>query len=71
MASHYPYEFVKGSFVTVSFLKNIYMLGDNSAYSMNNKAFTEEIQKMFGSLLIKPEDMASEMINQENPSDIV
>ena len=32
---------------------------------MNNKAFTE-IQKMFGLLLINPDDIASEMMKQEN-----
>ncbi|NLP26072.1 MAG: antitoxin [Clostridiales bacterium] len=58
---------LKDPAVTVSFLKNIYMLEEIiQLIPMNNKAFTEEIQKMFSSLLIKPEDIASEMIKQEN-----
>ena len=47
---------LKDPAVTVSFLKNIYMLEEIiQLIPMNNKAFTEEIQKMFSSLLIKPE----------------
>ena len=48
---------LKDPAVTVSFLKNIYMLQEIiQLLPMNNKAFTEEIQRMFGSLLINPDD---------------
>lgn len=58
---------LKDPAVTVSFLKNIYMLQEIiQLLPMNNKAFTEEIQRMFGSLLINPDDIASEMMKQEN-----
>lgn len=58
---------LKDPAVTVSFLKNIYMLEEIiQLLPMNNKAFTEEIQKMFGLLLINPDDIASEMMKQEN-----
>jgi len=50
----------------VNFLKNIYVLQEIvQLLPIKNTAITQEIEQMFHSLLIKPEDIASEMANQE------
>ena len=55
--------------VTIGFIKNIYMMMDIVALlPLQSKVFTEEIQQLFGQLNILPEDIADEMINQENSS---
>ena len=50
----------------VNFLKNIYVLQEIvQLLPIKNTAITKEIEQMFHSLLIKPEDIASEMLSQE------
>lgn len=50
----------------VNFLKNIYVLQEIvQLLPIKNTAITQEIEQMFHSLLIKPEDIAAEMANQE------
>ncbi|MDR1673947.1 MAG: hypothetical protein LBR54_00640 [Oscillospiraceae bacterium] len=60
-------DLLKDPAVTVSFLKNIYMLQEIiSLLPVNNSTFTEEIEKLFNALLIPPGNIAGEMKNQEN-----
>ena len=60
---------LKNPDVTIGFIRNIYMMMDIVALlPLQSKAFTEEIQQLFGQLNILPEDIADEMINQENAS---
>lgn len=57
--------------VTVSYLKNIFMLEElYKLLPANNKTVTKEIENIFNALLIKPEDLAQEMKNQENSSTV-
>ena len=55
--------------VTVGFMRNIYLMMDIvSLLSMQNGALTEEMQQLFSELNLFPEEIADEMINQENSS---
>lgn len=55
--------------VTVGFMRNIYMMMDIVALlPMQNSALTEEMQQVFAQLNLSPEEIADEMINQENSS---
>lgn len=50
----------------VNFLKNIYVLQEIvQLLPIKNTAITQEIEQMFHSLLIQPEDIAAEMAKQE------
>lgn len=60
---------LKDPAVTVSFLKNIYVLQEIiKLLSMNNQSFTEEIQKMFEAMMLEPDKIAQEMSRQEEAS---
>lgn len=60
---------MKDPAVTVSFLKNIYMLQEIiKLLPMNTRTKTAEIEQLFASLLIKPEDVAKELKKQEYTS---
>lgn len=60
---------LKDPSVTVNFLKNIFMLQEIiKLLPVNNKAFTQEIEQLFQQLMIPPEEIASEMENQEYTS---
>ncbi len=55
--------------VTVGFMKNIYMMMDIVALlPMQNDALTREIEQLFSKLIISPEEISDEMIEQENAS---
>ena len=55
--------------VTVGFMRNIYLMMDIvSLLSMQNGSLTEEMQQLFSELNLFPEEIADEMINQENSS---
>ena len=55
--------------VTAGFMRNIYMMMDIVALiPIQNGAFTEEMQQLFSELNLLPEEIADEMINQENSS---
>ncbi|GHU52091.1 hypothetical protein FACS1894132_00970 [Clostridia bacterium] len=60
---------MKDPAVTVSFLKNIYMLQEIiKLLPMNTRTKTVEIEQLFASLLIKPEDISKEIKKQESAS---
>ncbi|MCI8624012.1 MAG: antitoxin [Provencibacterium sp.] len=60
---------LKDPSVTVNFLKNIYMLQEIiKLLPVNNQAFTQEIEQLFDALMLPPEDIAQEMVRQENNS---
>lgn len=60
---------LKDPSVTVNFLKNIFMLQEIiKLLPVNNRAFTQEIEQLFEQLMISPEEIASEMENQEHTS---
>lgn len=60
---------LKDPSVTVNFLKNIYMLQEIiKLLPVNNQAFTQEIEQLFDALMLPPEDIAQEMVLQENNS---
>ncbi|MDR0918163.1 MAG: antitoxin [Oscillospiraceae bacterium] len=60
---------MKDPAVTVSFLKNIYMLQEIiKLLPMNTRTKTVEIEQLFSSLLIKPEDISKELKKQESSS---
>lgn len=60
---------LKDPSVTVNFLKNIYLLQEViKLLSVNNTTVTQEIEQLFDSLLVKPEEIVPEMIRQENTS---
>lgn len=62
-------DLLKDPSVTVSFLKNIFLLQEIvSLLPLNNQPITEEIENLFNALLVKPEDIEKEMIRQENSS---
>ena len=62
-------DLLKDPSVTVSFLKNIFLLQEIvSLLPLNNQPITEEIENLFNALLVKPEDIGKEMIRQENSS---
>lgn len=55
--------------VTVSYLKNVFMLEElYKLLPANNKTVTKEIESVLDLLLIKPEGLPQEMKNQENAS---
>lgn len=55
--------------VTVGFMKNIYLMMDIVALlPMQNDALTTEIEQLFSKLMISPEEIPDEMIEQENAS---
>lgn len=52
--------------VTVSYLKNIFLLEEIfKLVPANNKTVTQEIEQMFHELLLSPEELAEEMVRQE------
>ncbi len=62
-------DLLKDPTVTVSYLKNIFMLEELfKLLPANNKTMSEEIESIFEVLLIKPENLVEEMLNQERRS---
>lgn len=62
-------DMLKDPSVTVNFIKNILMLQEIvGIISMQNKPVTEEFEQLFSQLAVKPENLAAELINQENSS---
>ena len=60
---------LKDPSVTVSFLKNIDMLQEIiKLIPVNNQTLTDEIEQLFSDLLILPEDIAGELLKQEQAS---
>lgn len=60
---------LKDPSVTVSFLRNIYMLQEIiQLLPVNNSTLTQEIQQLFDSLLVDPKDIVSELVRQEQTS---
>lgn len=60
---------LKDPAVTISYLKNIYMLEEIiNLLPVNNKAVTKEIRQLFDSLLIDPGNIVEELKDQENAS---
>lgn len=55
--------------ITAGYMRNIFMMMDIVALiPIQNGALTEEIQQLFSELNLLPEEIADEMINQENSS---
>ncbi|MEG1778082.1 MAG: antitoxin, partial [Angelakisella sp.] len=53
--------------VTVNFLKNIYLLQEIiNLIPVNNNTLSKEIQQLFDALLLKPEEIPTELQKQEN-----
>ncbi len=62
---------LKDPSVTVNFLKNIFILQEIiKLLPVNNSTVTQEIEQLFNSLLIKPDDIVIEMMRQENTSTV-
>ncbi len=62
-------DMLKDPTVTVNFIKNIMMLQEIiGVISMQNKPVTEEFEKLFEQLAVRPENLANELINQEKDS---
>ena len=62
-------DMLKDPSVTVGLLKNIFLIEDLvSLLPINNNAITQEIQQIFDSMLISPENIVSELISQEGSS---
>ena len=62
---------LKNPSVTVNFLKNIMLLQEIiKLIPVNNAPLTEELQQLFDSLLISPEEIKDEMMAQEKASTI-
>ncbi|MGN0612705.1 MAG: hypothetical protein ACI4JB_02280 [Porcipelethomonas sp.] len=60
---------LKDPSVTVNFIKNILMLQEIvGVISMQNQPVTEEFEQLFNELAVKPENLAEELINQEQDS---
>ena len=60
---------LKDPAVTVNYLKNIYMLEEIiSLLPVNNNTMTQEIRQLFHSLLINPDDIDGELVDQEYAS---
>ena len=60
---------LKDPAVTVNYLKNIYMLEEIiSLLPVNNNTMTQEIRQLFHSLLINPDDIVGELVDQEYAS---
>lgn len=70
-ASNILSSLLKDPSVTVNFLKNIFILQEIiQLLPVNNSTVTQEIEQLFDSLLIKPEDIVDEMMRQENTSTV-
>ncbi|MGN0620675.1 MAG: hypothetical protein ACI4I9_02305 [Porcipelethomonas sp.] len=62
-------DLLKDPSVTVNFIKNITMLQEIiGVISMQNAPVTEEIEQLFSQLVVEPENLAEELILQENSS---
>lgn len=62
---------LKDPSVTVGFLKNIFMLQEIiQLLPVNNSPLTQEIEQLFSALLVKPEEIVSELLKQENTSTV-
>lgn len=62
---------LKDPTAAVGFLKNIYVLQEIvKLLPAHNSTLTQGIEQMFGFLMVKPEDIATEMILQENTSTV-
>lgn len=62
-------DLLKDPSVTVNFIKNILMLQEIiGIISMQNAPVTEEIEQLFSQLAVKPDDLAQELVRQENSS---
>lgn len=62
---------LKDPAAAVGFLKNIYVLQEIvKLLPAHNSTLTQGIEQMFGSLMISPEDIATEMAFQENTSTV-
>lgn len=62
-------DLLKDPSVTVNFIKNIMMLQEIvGVISMQNAPVTEEIEQLFSQLAVKPENLAQELVRQENSS---
>ena len=60
---------LKDPSVTVSFLKNIFMLQEIiRLLPANNSTVTQEIHQLFDALLVSPDQIVAEMMSQENNS---
>ncbi len=60
---------LKDPSVTVSFLKNIFMLQEIiRLLPANNSTVTQEIHQLFDALLVEPDQIVAEMLSQENTS---
>lgn len=60
---------LKDPAVTVTYLKNIFMLEEIfRLLPANNKSVTSEIQQVFQELVLKPDELAPEMLRQERES---
>ena len=60
---------LKDPAVTISYLKNIYMLEEIiNLLPVNNSTMTQEIKQLFDSLLIDPGNIVEELADQENAS---
>lgn len=60
---------LKDPSVTVSFLRNIFMLQEIiQLLPINNSTLTQEIQQLFDALLVKPGDIVPELVRQEQTS---
>lgn len=62
-------DLLKDPSVTVNFIKNILMMQEIiGIISMQNSPVTEEIEQLFSQLAVKPENLAQELVSQENSS---
>lgn len=62
---------LKDPSVTVTYLKNIFMLQDIvGLLSVNNQTVTRELEELFDALLLKPEDIVPELMSQGKDSTI-
>lgn len=70
-ASNILTELLKSPSTTISFLRGIYLLRDIiNLIPANNSPLTAEIEELFSALMLKPEEMVSELLNQEFHSTI-
>ena len=57
---------LKDPAVTVNYLKNIYMLEEIiNLLPVNNNTVTQEIRQLFDALLIEPDHIVDELVDQE------
>ena len=60
---------LKDPAVTVNYLKNIYMLEEIiNLLPVNNNTVTQEIRQLFDALLIDPDHIVDELVDQEYAS---